>query len=259
MVNTSELRHRKLGKKNLPPHVKTQVKKEKPSKSCFPLMLFAVITSVAAIMVIGYLISPIKAEVFKDVQHVPLTGVFSVNEKLSKGVRITGLPGPESVVEGSGGKLYTGLADGRIVCIHPSSDGEIGAGKVENITTGSIQGAAMSSDALGHGRPLGLRVIANTLYVMDSIYGLYTVDLITKSTNLLIAPDAVTPVMKFPNDLTFSADGQTVYFTVVSSLDGITDVAHTIFRGDCTSRVFKYDLSTRKLTLVLENLCTANG
>ena len=65
--------------------------------------------------------------------------------------RIFGLNGPEAVEEDVDGNLYTGLVDGRVVRISPSTDGEIGQGQITNITTGVIE----KFTHVKHGRPLG--------------------------------------------------------------------------------------------------------
>ncbi|XP_078488976.1 adipocyte plasma membrane-associated protein [Ciona intestinalis] len=167
--------------------------------------------------------------------------------------------GPESIAEGGDGKLYTGLADGRVVCIHPSNDGEIGAGKVENITTGVIEGAVNTSDAWGHGRPLGIRIRNQSLYVMDALYGFYVIDLPTKSLKILIEPDDVTPPIKFPDDFDITADGTTVYFTDCSTKYTLPELVTQFLEGTCTSRLLKYDMLTQKLDVVKDGLCFGNG
>lgn len=52
--------------------------------------------------------------------------------------------------------MYTGLDDGRIVRIAPSSDGIIGEGEITNLTTGVISSFATSAKEATHGRPLGI-------------------------------------------------------------------------------------------------------
>uniref|UniRef100_F6T518 Adipocyte plasma membrane-associated protein n=2 Tax=Ciona intestinalis TaxID=7719 RepID=F6T518_CIOIN len=210
-MKNSEVRQRKFGKKKAT-ETESTTKQEKPQRSICWLIFCVIVSTVLVLLLIGYINSPVKAVAIKDYVHVPLTGKFSINYKLTKGKRVP-LTGPESIAEGGDGKLYTGLADGRVVCIHPSNDGEIGAGKVENITTGVIEGAFAIYNNAGHGRPLGVLVKGNTLYVMDAVYGFYGIDLSTKKITLLVTPNAVEPAMKFPDDLTITADGKTVYFT----------------------------------------------
>ncbi|XP_078488953.1 adipocyte plasma membrane-associated protein isoform X2 [Ciona intestinalis] len=257
-MENSEVRQRKFGKKK-PPATESTKKQEKPQSNICWLIFCVIVSTVLVLLLIGYINSPVKAVAIKDYVHVPLTGKFSINYKLTKGNRIHDLPGPESIAEGGDGKLYTGLADGRVVCIHPSNDGEIGAGKVENITTGVIEGAVATDDALSQGRPLGIRLNGNTLYVMDAVYGFYSIDLFTKKVTLLVTPNAVEPAMKLPNDLTFTSDGKTVYFTDVTSQASILQAGYIALTSVCSGRVIKYDIPTKKVTVVLKDLCGANG
>nr|XP_002126499.1 adipocyte plasma membrane-associated protein [Ciona intestinalis] len=231
---------------------------ERPANSS--LIISILITSIIfiAVCAYGHNNSPINAVEIENVVEVELEGPFAVNEKLSHGKRIA-MRAPESCAEADDKKLYVGLRDGRVVCIHPSNDGEIGAGKVENITTGVIEGAVNTSDAWGHGVPLGIRLRGQSLYVMDAIYGFYVIDLPTKSLKILIEPDVVTPPMKFPNDFDISADEKTVYFTDSSEKYPITELMSEVLEGSCTSRLIKYDMLTQKLDVVKDGLCFGNG
>nr|XP_009857530.1 adipocyte plasma membrane-associated protein [Ciona intestinalis] len=255
-MKNSEVRQRKFGKKKAT-ETESTTKQEKPQRSICWLIFCVIVSTVLVLLLIGYINSPVKAVAIKDYVHVPLTGKFSINYKLTKGKRVP-LTGPESIAEGGDGKLYTGLADGRVVCIHPSNDGEIGAGKVENITTGVIEGAFAIYNNAGHGRPLGVLVKGNTLYVMDAVYGFYGIDLSTKKITLLVTPNAVEPAMKFPDDLTITADGKTVYFTDLAVYP-MSKMGYSVFSGLCSGRVIKYDIPTKKVTVVLKDLCGANG
>uniref|UniRef100_H2Y808 Strictosidine synthase conserved region domain-containing protein n=1 Tax=Ciona savignyi TaxID=51511 RepID=H2Y808_CIOSA len=230
---------------------------ESPANNSFMASIALTTVLFALLCVYGYYSSPINAVEITGVVEVPFEGSFALNRKLSKGKRIP-IHAPESCVEASDKKIYLSLHDGRIVCIHPSSDGEIGAGKVENITTGIIQGAATTSDAWGHGRPLGLRLRENSLYVMDAIYGFYVVDLPTKSIKILVKPDDVSPPMKFPDDFDITADGKTVYFTDASAKYPIPLLVQEVLEGSCTGRILKYDMVSQKLEVVRDGLCFPN-
>ena len=65
-----------------------------------------------------------------------------------------GLFGPESIEEDEKGNLYTGLEDGRIVRIAPSSDGVVGNGKIHNITNGDLS-QLIKETGVRKGRPYG--------------------------------------------------------------------------------------------------------
>nr|XP_009857529.1 adipocyte plasma membrane-associated protein isoform X2 [Ciona intestinalis] len=214
MVESNVRRRRKVNENS--PTSNNPTRQEIEPKRLWLNFTLTVTATFITVCAYGYYTSPIKAVEIVGIKQIPMEGRFALNDKLSKGKRVP-LPGPESIAEGGDGKLYTGLADGRVVCIHPSNDGEIGAGKVENITTGVIEGAVNTSDAWRHGRPLGIRLRNQSLYVMDAIYGFYVIDLPTKSLKILIEPDDVTPPMKFPDDFDITADGTTVYFTDCST------------------------------------------
>ena len=68
--------------------------------------------------------------------------------------RTFGLVGPESIVEDENGNLYTGLEDGRIVRIAPTTDGVVGSGKVSILTDGKFSEMTQYLGAK-RGRPLG--------------------------------------------------------------------------------------------------------
>ena len=68
--------------------------------------------------------------------------------------RIPNLHAPESIAVDDKGNLYAGLHDGRIVKVHPSSDGGVGLGTIETITTGVFPGYE-TTDGSSHGRPMG--------------------------------------------------------------------------------------------------------
>ena len=74
---------------------------------------------------------------------------------------------------------------------------------------------------------LGIRLRKDALYVMDSVYGLYTIDLKSKDRPIthLIKPSDVKPAMMFPNDVDVTADGKIAYFTDSSIKYTLKDVA----------------------------------
>nr|CAB3226769.1 adipocyte plasma membrane-associated protein [Phallusia mammillata] len=227
-----------------------------PSKWLNLLILAQCIT--VFICAIGYYRSPIDAVDIKDVELVEFHGKFSLNDKLTKGKRILGLNGPECIVEDNEKRLYTGLSDGRIVRILPQN-GVIGEGRIETVATGVIHGVSMATTEIAHGRPLGMRIQDDTLYVIDAIYGFYKVDLQTKQLTVLVSPNATNPPLGFPDDLVISKDGTLVYFTDATIQFPYTRLIYEGFEGKCSGRLFRYNMETTKVDLVVEGLCFANG
>ncbi len=68
------------------------------------------------------------------------------------------------------------------------------------------------------GRPLGLRVHAGSLYVVDASFGIFRVPLghDSAAAEWLVKPNDVTPPLRFMNDLAVDGDGA-IYFTDSSS------------------------------------------
>ncbi|XP_076822369.1 adipocyte plasma membrane-associated protein-like isoform X2 [Clavelina lepadiformis] len=223
----------------------------------FRLALLITTGIVIATLLLAYMTSPITAVGVEELTIVELTGPFELNRKLSKGKQIL-MSAPESIVEHKG-NLYTGLADGRIVKIHPSEDGALGAGKVEYLTNGIIPKAEKTTEDINHGRALGIRIHDNDLYVADAIYGLYKLDLNSKEITILVRPSDTNPPMKFPDDLDITADGKIVYFSDASYRCPITTLINEALEGTCTSRIFKYHVFTHKLETVMTGLCFGNG
>ena len=70
------------------------------------------------------------------------------------------------------------------------------------------------------------------LFVMDAIYGLYTINLATKEVKMLLHANDVKPSMKFPNDLDITADGKVIYFTDSSCRFPITKLIYEALEGE---------------------------
>ena len=62
-----------------------------------------------------------------------------------------------------------------------------------------------------------MRIIKDMLYVIDAVYGMYTINLNTKVAELVIKIDEVEPNLSFPDDLDITSDGEIIYFTDATS------------------------------------------
>lgn len=199
-----------------------------------------------------------------DHQLLPLyEGPLKINSNIGNGKKILEGHGygPESTVIDKKGNLYTGYADGRIVKVAPSNNGEIGEGRRYVIADGGINVIDPIDESMSNGRPLGIRINEHIhmLYVVDAHYGLYALSLATRKKISLVAPDDVTPPMKFPNDLTITEKGNVIYFTDSSSDYTLERLGLEMLEGSCSGRIFKYDLTNEALDLISSGLCMVNG
>jgi sugar lactone lactonase YvrE len=139
--------------------------------------------------------------------------------------------GPEDVLVGPAGEVYTGLADGRILSI--SADGRL----IETV-----------ADTCG--RPLGLEWLPDrTLLVCDARRGLLRVT----PTSVEVLSDGYT----FCNNAAVAADG-TIYFTDSSSRHGIDRWRAEIIEHSCTGRLLRRT-PAGEVEPVLDGLAMANG
>lgn len=177
----------------------------------------------------------------------PVTLINQVEITHSNGERIAeGLTGPESVDIDSHGNLYTGLDDGKIVKIHPSTDGSVGKGVVETLFE-------------FNGMVAGLRLHGSELYVVVMFSGIYVINLDSKSVKNLVELDSAEPPLKSPNDLTITNDGKVLYFTDTSSEWNPSSLTKDTLESKCTGRIFKFTIDSSKLEQFATGLCTANG
>jgi sugar lactone lactonase YvrE len=147
--------------------------------------------------------------------------------------------GPEDVAIGPDDKVYTGLGDGSILRIDP--------------TTG-----AASVFANTGGRPLGVTWTpsGDRLYVADGHLGLLAVDPQGKSTVLVSRIDG--EAFSFADNLDVAEDG-TVWFSAPTRTHTLEQVELDIYDSRPTGRLLHYDPGTGKVETVLDNLFYANG
>lgn len=146
--------------------------------------------------------------------------------------------GPEAITAGPDGRLYTGYVDGRIVAFDPQ--------------TGDSEAFADVG-----GRPLGLEfnpegdlIVANAILGLQSVAPDRTVTLLSDSVD-------GTKIL-FADDLDISSDG-TVWFSDASMRYPLDAFMMTLWSGERTGRLLKYDPSTGETSVVLEGLGFANG
>ena len=76
-----------------------------------------------------------------------------------------------------------------------------------------------------------MRIRDNTLYVMDAIYGFYSIYLPTRKIEFLLKPSDMKPHMKLPNDFDIASDGRTVYITDSSTQFSINELIYAGLEG----------------------------
>jgi sugar lactone lactonase YvrE len=146
--------------------------------------------------------------------------------------------GPEDVVVGSDGSIYTGLLDGRILAVAPED--------------GAVREVAKTG-----GRPLGLEATqGGRLLICDSPKGLLELDLKTGALQTLVTHDGA-ELLIFCSNVVAAPDGD-LFFTVSSMRYDIHDWKKDIVENVPTGRVYRR-VADGTLTRLMGGLRFANG
>ena len=146
--------------------------------------------------------------------------------------------GPEDVVVGSDGSIYTGLLDGRILAVAPED--------------GAVRQVAKTG-----GRPLGLEATTDgRLLICDSPKGLLELDLKTGALTTLVTHDGAEPLI-FCSNAVAAPDGD-VFFTVSSMRYSFRDWRKDFAENLPTGRVYRRT-ADGTLTRLMGGLRFANG
>ncbi|XP_076803475.1 adipocyte plasma membrane-associated protein-like isoform X2 [Clavelina lepadiformis] len=238
---------------------KTELASNSVGLSVFTRVLGITLAVITGISLLGYYRAPYSCLPAKRLTvEVQLSGPFSFKNKITPGLRVKGLASPESLVQDDRGNLYTSLHDGRIVRIKPSDDGRISAGDVVNVTSVFIKNIPRATERVDHGRPLGLRLQGDTLYVADPNYGIYSLNTHSGKVKTLVKVNDVNPSLGYTDDLDVSKDGKYIYFSDVTSLHS-DKIMYGIYSGVCDGRVLRYSTENEEIRTVVDNLCVANG
>lgn len=169
-----------------------------------------------------------------------LDGPYAPNRALEAPERwSTPGEGPEDVVAGHDGGLYTGLADGRVVRFPPD-------------------GGAARTVATVPGRPLGIeRDPRGGLIVCSAGGGLLHLDPDTGAVTTVV--DRVDgAAMRFTNNAACAADGR-IFFTDSSRRFGFDDFMADILEHSRTGRLLVHDRRDGSTRVLLDGLAFANG
>ncbi|XP_016360581.1 adipocyte plasma membrane-associated protein [Sinocyclocheilus anshuiensis] len=207
------------------------------------------------LVVVFLLESPIQPEVFSLGEPPLMTGCYEPNLKLRQAERLfeDGLIGPESLAN-IGDVLYTGTADGKIVKIEGRS--------IHVLATLGKPPCGSREHEHTCGRPLGIRVGPNgTLFVADAYLGLFEVNPVTGEVKSLVSTGKMIGGRRlgFVNDLDVTQDGKKLYFIDSSSRWQRRDFMHLIMEATADGRVLEYDIETKEVTVMMENLRFPNG
>jgi sugar lactone lactonase YvrE len=146
--------------------------------------------------------------------------------------------GPEDVVVGSDGSIYTGLLDGRILAVAPKD--------------GAVREVAKTG-----GRPLGLEATTDgRLLICDSPKGLLELDLKTGALRTLVTHDGAEALI-FCSNIVAAPEGD-VFFTVSSMRYSFRDWRKDFAENLPTGRVYRR-AADGKLKRLMDGLPFANG
>jgi sugar lactone lactonase YvrE len=183
---------------------------------------------------------PIEPTAWHPAPAPARTGVLAPNDRLRAVERIGGqdVVEPEATTVDEKGRVYAGLADGRVVRIDPP--------------TGQVTLVARTG-----GRPFGLAFDAEgRLYVCDALKGLLRISPSGEVTTLATGQGGVP--FGFADDVSVAPDGM-VYFSDATSGFGVGTYRDDILEHAGKGRLFSFDPRTGQVTLLLSGLQFANG
>ncbi len=200
----------------------------------------AVLAAIA--LVVAYLLfwpSPIDPVPYEPPPIPKLAGATERNDRLASAelIAVGKVEGPEDVEVDAEGRIFTGLADGRVVRVDPD----------ETVTSLANTG----------GRPVGIAFAPDgKLIVADAVKGLLSIDPVGEVT--LLADGAGSEPLGFANDVTVAQDG-TIYFSDASTKFGPQEYLYDMLEARPHGRLVRYDPATHDTTVLLPDMCFANG
>jgi sugar lactone lactonase YvrE len=166
---------------------------------------------------------------------------YQINDLLKGLQRIAdvGSIGPEGISVDRMGRIYAGYADGKLMRYAP--DGS--------------EGTLLANTG---GRPLGTVVTASGhVLTADALKGLLQIG--PQGNVEVLATEAAGRAFGFPNDLDIDEAGANVYFSDSSSKWGTGCDVEDILEHGGHGRLLRYELATRRTSVLLSGLQFANG
>lgn len=198
-------------------------------------------TLLAALGVVAAVTSPISPAAYRPAAPPALVGPLTPNAALRETERIADgrLDGPEDVAVDGAGRLYAGVADGRVLRLDPRADGE------------------PEPFARVPGRPLGLDFdAAETLWVAASQAGLAAIDRDGRAARRVRSADGV--AVGFADDVDVAPSGL-VYFSDASTRHGPAELFRETLEARPWGRLIEYDPAADRARVALDGLYFANG
>jgi len=211
---------------------------------------------------------PIKANFVMLPDAVPFEGALKPEKLIGAATKYAEgkLRGAETIVIGANGAfLFTGLLNGQVMAIDLKKGQLIKVAQLGNETDETIcndHGPLYHSKA-ACGRPLGMRLKPNTnfLYVADAYYGLFKVDVATKTKTLLLSSNDTRfgdMPLKMVNDLDFG-ENDDIYFIDSSYEREVNEAVEEHIEGLARGRLFRFNEKKNELEFLAENLFFPNG
>jgi sugar lactone lactonase YvrE len=201
--------------------------------------LFRVGVLIIALVILYLLCWPVSISPAAWTPPLSQSGQYQSNSRLAGTQRLDiGGFAPEDIALDAQGRIYGGLADGRIVRLQPD-------------------GSHPASFSNTHGRPLGLIFDqAGNLIVADAIKGLLAVD--PDGAVAVLSVEANGVPFRCPNDVDVAADG-TVFFTDASSKFPLSSFTADLLEHQPNGRLLAYDPKLKTTHVILDHLHFANG
>jgi sugar lactone lactonase YvrE len=204
---------------------------------------------VVGLLAVAYLLLwpvPIEPVAWQAPRFGGYVGPYAKNERLAglRPISVAPEVGPEHIVFGPDGKLYTGVLSGSVLRMNPD-----GTGIETVVNTG--------------GRPLGMDFDADgSLIVADAMKGLLAVGT-DGSVSVLADRVGADPIL-YADAVVVAENGRILFTDATQRLSprewGTFGAALLdIMEHSCTGRVLEYQPSTQQVRVIIGGLCFPNG